>query len=122
MNKIAQLNLGNIRGFNSIGLEGEPDGLGAPAVLERVLSTAIGVMSFIGFIWFTFQFLSGALAIVSAGGDKGKVEEARNRITTGVVGVVVIIAAVFIIDLVGTILGVDSILSPADFILNRTQP
>lgn len=112
------IDLGSIRGFGNIGLEGKC-AVTAPTVLETVLSTAIGVMSIVGFIWFIFQFISGALAIVSAGGDKGKLEEARNRMTTGIIGVVVIVAAIFFIDLFGKILGINSILNPALFILER---
>lgn len=84
-------------------------------VLNTVLSTVIAVMTVIAFIWFVIQFFIGALGIISAGGDKAKMADARAKITTGLIGLIVVIAAIFIIQLVGTILGLN-ILNPGNFV------
>ena len=67
-------------------------------------------------IWFTFSLVTGAISIISSGGDKAKVAEARARIVTALIGLVVIIAAIFIVELIGTLIGFDLILNPGEFI------
>ncbi len=94
------------RGQGSLGLEGKSS-VESLAVFNKFLSSAIGIITIIGAIWFVFLFLTGAIAILSSGGDKQKVAEARNKITTGMVGLVVIIAGVFLIDLFGKLIGLD---------------
>lgn len=76
------------------------------STLSSVLSMAIGVMTVIAIIWFIFVFFTGAMSIIGAGGDKQALETAKKKITTGIIGLVVVIAAVFIIDLIGTIFGI----------------
>ena len=56
-------------------------------------------------------FTLGGLKWLTAGGDKTKVSEAQNQMTQGVIGLVAIVAALFITGLVGNILGID-ILNP----------
>jgi hypothetical protein len=75
-------------------------------------------MTIIAAIWFTFNLITGAISIITSGGDKVKVTEARSRITMGLVGLVIIIAAMFIIELIGTLIGFDLVLNPAGFIRN----
>ena len=119
LNKIAQIQIGpegGLRGFGPLGLEGEIDaGMAAPA-FTKVLSTTIGVMTVVAIIWFVIQFFLGAIGIIFSGGDKGKLTEARSKITTGLVGLVVVIAATFLIDLVGSILGIDNLLNITELI------
>jgi len=97
---------GGFKLFGRIGLENTtPDS--APLIFNQVLKTAIGLLTIIAFIWFIFVLITGALGIVTSGGDKAKVAEARSRITTGLIGVIVIVAGLFIADLIGQLLGVD---------------
>lgn len=97
---------GGFRGTGPLGLEGEAAERSVP-VFNQVLSTAIGVMTVVAFVWFTFQFLLGAIAILGSGGDKAKLEVARSKITTAIVGLVVVVAAVFIVQLIGDLIGID---------------
>jgi hypothetical protein len=101
-----QQNLGNpITGFGPLGL-----GSGTSAsisVFNQIISTTIAVMTIVAFIWFTFILITGAISVITAGGDKAKVAEARGRITTGLIGLVIVIAAIFLIDLIGYLLGID---------------
>lgn len=115
MNTLAQIQIGPLRGKGILGLEGLLSGEGAPAIFNKFLSGAIGLMTIIAAIWFTINFFIGAIGIVTAGGDKAKVESARSRIITGILGLVVTIAAVFVIDLFGELIGLD-ILNPAEFV------
>lgn len=72
-----------------------------------IISTSIGVISIIAFIYFTFNLFIGALNITTAGSDKASVENARKKITNSLIGLVVTISAIFIIGLIGRILGLD---------------
>lgn len=91
------------------------DGTGAAVTLEGIISTAIGVMTIIAFIWFVIQFFIAAVQIIGSGGDKAALTSARSKLSTSVIGLIVVIGAIFFIELVGTILGLD-ILSLADLI------
>ena len=120
-NHIAQINIApdGIRGRGPLGLEGGAES--APSVFNSILSATIGLMTMIAFIWFVFLLLGGAYGIMTAGGDKASLENARKRITMGVIGVVVIIAAIFIISLLGELIGIPDILNPGAFIENLGQ-
>ena len=107
-NLIAQIKLfpeGGFRGIGPLGLEGQAAERSVP-IFNQVLSTIIGVMTVVAFVWFTFQFILAAIGILTSGGDKGKLETARNKITTSIIGLVLVIAAIFIIELIGNLIGV----------------
>lgn len=106
-----------LRGIGPLGLDGAVEAGGAPVVFNKFVSTTIGVMTIIAAVWFIFLFISGAIAVLASGGDKGKVEAARTRLAYGVIGIGIVVAAIFIIQILGRILGLD-ILNPADFITN----
>jgi len=110
-NLIAQINVGTLGGpsFGPLGTTGAQ----AKDQFSSTISKIIGVLTVVAFIWFTFQVLIGALRIVMSGGDKGALESARKQITAGVIGVVITVSAIFIVDLIGTILGIPAILNPA---------
>ncbi len=104
-NLIAQIQLGPLRGIGPLGLENK-EGSSALGVFTNFISSAIGLMTIIAIIWFTFVLITGAIGMISAGGDKAQVENARKRITSGLIGLVVVIAALFILDLVGYLVGI----------------
>jgi hypothetical protein len=79
---------------------------------NNAISFFIGILTFIAALWFLFSLITGGLSYMSAGGDKGKMEEARQKITLGLIGLVVIIAAIFIIGIIGNLLGIDFLTNP----------
>ena len=101
MNYLAQADFGNLSGFGPLG---NPQGSGASA-FSSFISTAIGLMTIVAGIWFIFTFFIGAIGIISAGSDKQALESSRKKITTGIIGFVVVVAAVFLVDLISTLLG-----------------
>jgi hypothetical protein len=107
---------GGLRGYGPLGLEGE-SAYTAPHIFNNFISSVIGVITTIAFIWFIFVFITGAVSIIGSGGDKGAMETAKKKLTTGIIGLVVTIAAVFIISLIGKLLGIDLILNPAQLII-----
>jgi len=94
---------GGYKGFGSLGNVTD-DGF---VKFSNFLSMTIGVLTVVAIIWFIFTLITGAISIISSGGDKQALESARKKITTGLIGIVIVIAAVFIIDLVGTIFGIE---------------
>lgn len=94
---------------------------GAVTLFNRVVSNTVGVLTIFAGLWFIFQFLMGAFSYLTSGGDKAKTEAARGRISTALLGLVIVVAGIFIIDLIGTLLGLE-ILRPGQFILNLWQP
>ena len=102
-----------LKGIGRLGLENPEEAL---SLFNKFLSSTIGLLTIIAFIWFTFKLILGAISIIGAGSDKTALENARKDITTSIVGLVVVIAAVFVIDLIGKILGIDNILNPAEML------
>lgn len=107
-NLLADLQIAPNGGFKGLGTSGlaNPTGTGITD-LSTFISTMIGVMTIVAFIWFVFVIFTGAIGIISSGGDKQALESAKKKITSGIIGVVIVIAAIFIIDLVGTIFGIN---------------
>jgi hypothetical protein len=97
-------------GFGDLGLEGKAS-QSAPSVFNTFLSSAIGLLTVIAGIYFIFLFMFGAIGMMSAGGDKAAMESARKKISTGLLGLVIVISAIFVISLLGYLLGLD-ILNP----------
>jgi hypothetical protein len=104
-----------LRGEGTLGLE---QGQDAPTVLTNVLTATVGLLTIIAAIWFVFLLITGAIGIITSGGDKAALENAQKRITNGLIGLVIVVAAIFIIDLIGNILGIPNILNPAAVISN----
>lgn len=96
--------------INAIGNIGNPETGGAPSLFAQIISGTIGIITLIAFIWFIFLLITGAISYMSAGGDKVKLEAARKRITTGLIGVVIVVAGIFIVRFIATLLGLGDIL------------
>lgn len=101
MKTLAQADFGKLSGFGPLG---NPQDSGIPE-FTKFISTAVGLMTIIAAIWFVFVFMTGAIGIISAGSDKQALEGARKKITTGIIGLVVVVVAIFAIDLISNILG-----------------
>lgn len=76
---------------------------------DLFISQMIGTITIVGGLAFVIYFFIGALKWITAGGDKGKVQEAQSQMTNGAIGLIAITAAFFIIGIVGGVLGIDII-------------
>ena len=83
------------------GNAGDPDG-GFGAWLGNIMS---GIL-FIGSILVLLYLLWGGIEWITSGGDKGKTEAARNKITSAVIGLIVMASSVAIVMLIQRFLGV----------------
>lgn len=106
---LAQVNIAPPGGYKGVGngALANPGGFAAEPItlFAKVISSAIGLISLIAIIWFVFIFILGAVGIMSAGGDKQALETAKKKITTGLVGLVVVIIGFFVLDFIGYLLG-----------------
>ena len=75
--------------------------------LTRIISVLIGFLSIGAGIWFLFQIIMAGYAYMTAGSDKEKVRQASQKLTQSVIGLVVVILAIFLINFLGYILRID---------------
>ncbi|MFZ5365838.1 MAG: hypothetical protein ACOZBZ_00915 [Patescibacteria group bacterium] len=92
----------------------------AADLFNKVISNIVGVLTVAAGLWFIFQFIIGAFGWLTAGADKAAVENAQKRIMNAIIGLAIVVAAIFLIDLLGTLMGL-KILQPGTFILNIWQ-
>ncbi len=107
MDKLAQINFGKLEGFGPLG----NPGAGGVGIFSKFISSAVGLMTIVAIIWFVFTFIIGAIGIITAGGDKQALEGARKKIVNGIIGLIVVIAAIFIVRLIGFLIGIPNILN-----------
>jgi len=118
LNKIvANIPIGNLRCTGPLCLEGKAANE-APDVFDTLISTFVGAMTMIASVWFLFHIITGAYIYISAGGDKGAIEKGRLQIIHGLLGLTIVFASIFILDLVGELFGLPFITKPAEFIRN----
>ena len=110
MKKLADISIAPEGGFTGLGTgklnQINSEGAGI-STLSSIISTAIGVMTIVAIIWFIFTLITGAIGIIGAGGDKQAMEGARKKITTGIIGLVVVLIAVLLVSLIGKIFGIN---------------
>jgi hypothetical protein len=94
----------------------DASGAAAAGNLEKFISNAIGALTLIGGLFFIFYFVMGALNWITSGGEKGKIDKARDQMVQAVMGMVVIVISYALIGVIGTFLGLD-LLNPAQALL-----
>lgn len=77
--------------------------------LQKFISNGITLLLIFGSVFFFFMLVVGAIEWITSGGDKGKVEMARGRITNALIGTLVLFAAWAIVSIIGTFFGTDII-------------
>lgn len=88
-----------------------PDNLSqATTSLDKYISTLLGFATSVAFVYFVFQFIIAGYGFLSSEGDKGKIELSRHRMSQAILGLVVIIAAIFLSGLLGRVLGLGDVL------------
>lgn len=111
---------GGFKGFGSLGLEHNP-AVDAPTIFTKFLSSTIGLISIVAVLWFIFLLIAGGYGYMTAGGDKAKIEKAQKTIFNGLVGLAIVIFAIFVIKLIGSLIGIGPILSIPQLINLITQ-
>jgi len=107
---LTAINFGHIRGRGFLGLEDVNAAISTGVPFTRLgitMSVIIGVLTTVSFLWLVFKLLIGAIGILSSGGDKAKLSQARGNITFALVGFVVVISSYFVLKLIGFVVGFD---------------
>jgi len=74
--------------------------------LGGVISFLVAAVLILAGVIFFFMLVIGGIQWIMSGGDKAKTEEARNRITAALIGLIIVFAAWLIIILVQNVFGV----------------
>ncbi len=118
--EVGSKNLGDIKGLGPLGeiFYSNPRDISPAAnLLTNVISAIVGILTVCAGLWFILQFFIGAFGWLTSGSDKASLENAQKKLTNSVIGLVIVVAAIFIIEIIGNLLGL-KILQPGDFILN----
>ena len=100
--------LGTLKGLGPLGFEGETiTKEGAFTLFNNTISIIIGLLTVIAGIWFLFQVIIAGFQWLSSSGDKASIENARNKLTHSVIGLVIVVMAFAIISIIGNLLGIE---------------
>lgn len=86
----------------------------AGTTLETILSSIVGVISIVGVLFFGIQFIFAGFAFLGAQGDSKKIEIARDRIGQSILGLFIILIALFFTSLIATIAGIHGVFNISD--------
>ena len=112
MNYLTQIDIapnGKFSGPGTTGLLADP-GNGID-IFARFVSSAIGLITIIAIVWFVFILFTGAISFITSGGDKASIESAKKKILSGLIGLVVVVSGLFILNMIGQIIGIENILN-----------
>jgi len=79
--------------------------------IQGVIGGLVRLVLVVVALVFFFILILGGLKWITSGGDKGKVEAARNQITHALIGLAIVFVAWAIIRLLGTLFGIPDILN-----------
>lgn len=79
----------------------------SPRQFAITIATLWQTVILVGGLAFLLYFLMGGVTWITAGGDKGKLEEAKNKITQGLVGLAILAASYVIIKFIETAIGME---------------
>lgn len=83
-------------GTQTINIQGSTTLISPIGTLNQLLQIAASAVLLVGTLAVLYFLLYGAFSWITAGGEKGKIEEARTMMTQGIVGLI-ILASVFVI-------------------------
>ena len=89
--------------------------------LEKIISGVIGVLTIVAFIYFAIQIILAGYSFISSQGDAAKLKAARDRLTNGILGIVVVVIAFGLTAFLASLLGIENVFSLSTFI-NSISP
>lgn len=102
-NLIAQINNPAVPATAASGNSGE---IGA-TILARYIAVVIQTSYILAGLGVLLYFFMGAIGWITAGGDKSKIEAARNRIMQAAIGMVVLISVLAVAEFLSPLFGLD---------------
>ncbi len=73
---------------------------------QKLIPRLVTLILIVGVLVFFFNLIAGAIQWISSGGDKQALEGARGRITSALIGLVIMLSVFAIIKLVESFLGI----------------
>jgi len=83
------------------------DASGSGLDFANLISRLLGVVMVLAALLLLLYLIWGAIEWISSGGDKSKVEKARNRITQSVIGMIVLAASLALFMTVQAFIGIN---------------
>ena len=83
-------------------------GPGYATDIANVISFALNLVMVVALLLVFLYLILGGIQWITSGGDKGKTEEARNKITAAVIGIIILAASYALVQFVAYILGLGS--------------
>ncbi|OGM32710.1 hypothetical protein A2803_01495 [Candidatus Woesebacteria bacterium RIFCSPHIGHO2_01_FULL_44_21] len=74
---------------------------------SALLTTFATIILIVGALYFFFQLLTGGVEWIGSGGDKAKLEGARQKLINAVIGLVLLFSAWAVVQLVEAVFGVN---------------
>ena len=75
--------------------------------IADVVSLFVGFLTIISGIWFIIKLILGAFSWISAGGNPDSLQKARQAMVDALIGIIIVVGAIALISIVGTVLGLD---------------
>jgi hypothetical protein len=100
--------IGDIQGIGPLGQM--PVGANVGTINDKfaeLVSIVIGFLTFGGAMWFVFQIILGGITWIGSGNDKNQIQTSQKRITNAVIGLIILISAMVIIQVIGFVFGID---------------
>lgn len=100
-----------------------PSGIGTVS-LDSLISTGITLLFTFSILLTLFFLIYGGISFIISGGDKQKVVNARQKLTFAIVGLIVVLLAYFIVNVIYNLFGLEFVRVPivAPFFLPGTGP
>lgn len=86
----------------ALGPQGNPGATGGATFFQKFIPAAISIFLLVGVLVFFLYLVLGAIYWITSGGDKQKLENARNQITNALIGLVVLFAVFALTSVVQT--------------------
>lgn len=77
--------------------------------ISNFITQMVSIIFVVGSVAFMFMFLLGGIKWITAGGDKGQLENARSQVTQAITGLIVLFGVYAIARLMNTIFGIELI-------------
>lgn len=78
-----------------------------PSAIGSIIGSLVGLLFIFAFVGAFLYMLLGGFDWITAGGDKTKLQGARDKITNALIGLIVVAASWAVMVLVGNFVGID---------------
>ncbi|MDD3679243.1 MAG: hypothetical protein PHX72_00050 [Candidatus Shapirobacteria bacterium] len=75
--------------------------------IADIVSVVIGILTVLAIIWFIIEFVVSGYMLISSTGDQEKTAEAKKRLTQSLIGLVIVLSAIVLINVIAYIFNID---------------